>query len=68
MISSSSVKKTGHKDIDALLVKAHSLIQDGEILQSEIRKSLAYKPKPLRRTRGIYIASADGKIKGLTKD
>lgn len=68
MINSSTIKKTGHKDIDTLFVKSHSLIRNGESLQNDIRKSLAYTPKPLRRKKAMHIVSSTGEVKVISKD
>lgn len=38
------VKKTGYADIDNLLLKTHSLLEEGELLMKDIDKSLKYKP------------------------
>lgn len=39
-----NIKKTGHADIDTLLLQAHRLLQESTQLQKEIDDALQYKP------------------------
>jgi hypothetical protein len=38
------IKKTGHLDIDELLISNYSLLQKSHKLQMEIEKALKFKP------------------------
>lgn len=39
-----SVKKTGYRDIDEILIEVNELLQEGDRLQKEIAEAIKFKP------------------------